>query len=64
VELRAKKHHAEKHELLKMDFRTFVNSMMKIPCQILHTGGRLIYRLLGWNPWAGVFRRLTVELRC
>jgi hypothetical protein len=60
----AHKHHAEKQELLKMDFRTFVNSMMKIPCQIIRTGGRLIYRLLGWNPWLGVFRRLAVELRC
>ena len=60
----APKHHAEKQELLKMDFRTFVNSVMKIPCQIIRTGGRLIYRLLGWNPWLGVFRRLTVELDC
>ena len=60
----AKKHHAEKRSLLKMDFRTFVNSMMKIPCQIIRTGGRLIYRLLGWNPCLGVFRRLAVELRC
>jgi hypothetical protein len=47
-----------------MDFRTFVNSMMKIPCQIIRTGGRLIYRLLSWNPWLGVFRRLAVALRC
>jgi hypothetical protein len=60
----AEKHHGEKQELLKMDFRTFVNTMMKIPCQILRTGGRLIYRLLGWNRWLGVFRRLAVALRC
>jgi hypothetical protein len=60
----ARKHHAEKQELLKMDFRTFVNSMIKIPCQIIRTGRRLIYRLLGWNPWLGVFRRLSVELDC
>jgi len=60
----AEKHHGEKQSLLKMDFRTFINTMMKIPCQILRTGGRLIYRLLGWNRWLGVFRRLAVELRC
>jgi hypothetical protein len=60
----ATKHHAEKQVLLKMDFRTFVNSMMKIPCQIIRTGGRLIYRLLGWNSWLRVFRRLAVELNC
>ena len=60
----AAKHQGEKHKLLKMEFRTFVNAMMKIPCQIIRTGRRLIYRLLGWNPWLGVFRRLAVELRC
>jgi hypothetical protein len=60
----AKKHHAEKRQVLKMDFRTFVNYLMKIPCQIIRSGGRLIYRLLGWNPWVGVFRRLAVELDC
>lgn len=60
----AKKHRAEKRQVLKMDFRTFVNCLMKIPCQILRTGGRLIYRLLGWNCWGGVFRRLAVELDC
>jgi hypothetical protein len=60
----ATKHHAEKRQVLKMDFRTFVNYLMKIPCQIIRTGGRLICRLLGWNPWVGVFRRLAVELDC
>jgi hypothetical protein len=60
----ARKHHAEKQQVLKMDFRTFVNTMMKIPCPIVRTGGRLIYRLLGWNRWLGVFRRLAVVLRC
>jgi len=60
----AKKRREEKQQVLKMEFRTFVNCMMKIPCQIIRTGGRLIYRLLGWNRWLGVFRRLTVELNC
>jgi hypothetical protein len=60
----AQKHREEKQRVLKMEFRTFVNCMMKIPCQIIRRGGRLIYRLLGWNRWLGVFRRLTVELNC
>jgi len=29
----AKKHREEKQQVLKMEFRTFVNCMMKIPCQ-------------------------------
>ena len=60
----AGQHHAEKQTLLRMEFRTFVNAMIKIPCQIVRTGRRLIYRLLGWNRWLRVFRRLSVELRC
>jgi len=60
----AKKHRAEKQQLLKMEFRTFVNYMIKIPCQIVKTGRHLVYRLLSWNPWLPVFRRLTVELNC
>ncbi len=60
----ASKHQAEKRELLTMDFRTFVDAMIKIPCQIVRTDRRLVYRLLGWNRWLGVFRRLVVALRC
>ena len=60
----AEKHRAEKYQVLKMEFRTFANHLMKIPCQIIRTGGRLVYRLLNWNPWLPVFRRLSVELDC
>lgn len=60
----AEKHRAEKYQVLKMEFRTFANHLMKIPCQIIRTGGRLVYRLLNWNPWLPVFRRLSVELNC
>jgi hypothetical protein len=58
------KYGEEKQRVLKMEFRTFVNYFMKIPCQIIRQGRRLIYRLLNWNPWLHVFRRLANELRC
>ncbi len=60
----ATKHRQEKQQVLKMEFRTYVNRFMKIPCQIIRTGRQLVYRLLSWNPWLGVFRRLTVQLNC
>lgn len=37
--------------LLAMEFRTFVQEVMLLPCQIVKTGHRLVYRLLQWNPW-------------
>jgi hypothetical protein len=53
----------EKHRVLRMEFKTFLNAFMRLPCQIVHTSRRLIYRLLGWNPHLGAFFRLVDRLR-
>ena len=42
----AAKHQAEKRLLLRMEFATFCAAMIQMPCQIVRSGGRLIYRLL------------------
>lgn len=60
----AEKHRGEKQELLRMEFRKFVNMMLKLPCQIVRTSRKIVYRLLNWNPWLPVFRRLTTALDC
>jgi len=60
----AERHRAEKRTLLTMEFRTFVNALVRLPCQIIRTGRRLVYRLLSWNPWQPVFFRLLDVLRC
>ena len=57
-------HVEEKRCVLRMEFRTFVNAFMMIPCQILRTGRRIVYRLLAWNQWQPVFFRLQSVLRC
>lgn len=59
----AEKYRAEKHSLLRMEFSTFCVAMMQVPCQIVRTSRRIIYRLLSWNPWQGVFLRLVERLR-
>jgi hypothetical protein len=53
----------QKHGLLMMEFRTFVNHIMRVPAQIVHTGRRLVIRLLAWNEWQPVFLRLAARLR-
>jgi Transposase DDE domain group 1 len=58
----AAKHKAEKRSLLRMEFATFSAAMIQMPCQIVKSGGRLIYRLLSWNPWQGTFLRLVERL--
>ena len=52
----------EKRRVLRMEFKTFLNAFLRLPCQIVQTGRRLIYRLLGWNPWLSVFFRLVDRL--
>jgi Transposase DDE domain group 1 len=59
----AQAHRAEKQSLLRMEFATFRAAMIEMPCQIVRTGGRLIYRLLSWNPWQGAFLRLVERLQ-
>ncbi|MBI1748894.1 MAG: IS1380 family transposase [Acidobacteria bacterium] len=38
-------------QLVKMEFRRFLNAIMLIPCQIVRTARRVIYRVLGYNSW-------------
>ena len=58
----AEKHREEKRRLLHMEFSTFTNAFIQLPCQIIRTGRRSVYRLLSWNPWQHVFLRLIERL--
>ncbi len=60
----AKRQGDDKETVLRMEFKTFVNAFMRLPCQILRAGRRLIYRLASWNPWHGMFFRTLDQLRC
>ena len=36
-------------QVLKMEFRRFLHTFILIPCQIVRTGRKIVYRLLGYN---------------
>ena len=61
-------HAAEKRAVLTMEFRTFQQAFVAMPCQIIRAAGKIVYRLLAWNPWQRVFLRgvdaLRRPLRC
>jgi hypothetical protein len=59
----AEKHQAEKQSVLRMEFKRFVNAFVRVPCQIVRQAGRVVYRLLAWNPWQHVFFRAVDALR-
>jgi hypothetical protein len=50
-------------ELLKMEFRSFLAAVIALPAQIVRTGRRLVWRILGYNPWLNdffaTFRRIV-----
>jgi Transposase DDE domain group 1 len=58
------RHRQDKQWVLGLEFRTFVQAFVRLPCQIVRTGRRLIYRLLAWNPYQRIFWRLVSALRC
>jgi hypothetical protein len=57
------KYRHEKNTVLRMEFKTFLNAFVRVPCQIVRTGRRLLFRLLSWNPWQPVLLRATDALR-
>jgi hypothetical protein len=61
--------HRESHEAartcwLRMEFKTFVNEVLKVPCQIVRQGHRVVHRVLHWNPQLPTFFRLAAVLNC
>ena len=62
------KYQSEKQAVLKMEFKRFRHAFIQVPCQIIKTGRKIVYRLLSWNRWLVVlFRGLKIlryPLRC
>jgi hypothetical protein len=52
-----------KRTVLRMEFKTFVNGFIRLPCQIVKTSRRIVYRLLGWNRWLETLFRFTATVR-
>lgn len=52
------KHRREQQLLLRMEFRGFVAGFINIPAQIVQTGRRVVYRLIGHSPQLLLFFRL------
>jgi hypothetical protein len=57
------KYRQEKAALLRMEFKTFLNAIIRVPAQVVRTGRRIVFRLLSWNEWQHVFLRGTDCLR-
>jgi hypothetical protein len=58
------RHRQERQWVLGLEFKSFVDAFVRLPCQIVRTSRRLVYRLLSWNPHQRIFWRLVTALRC
>jgi len=48
--------HGERREaLLRMEFRRFLHTIVRVPTQIVRTGRRILFRILGYNHWTRTF---------
>ena len=56
-------HQDQKRELVRMEFKRFVAALIHLPCQIIRSGRRIIYRLLTYNPWSSRLLRLSQAMR-
>lgn len=50
-------------ELVKMEFRRFLQAIILIPCQVVRTARKVVYRLLGYNKWLKDFFATWERLR-
>jgi hypothetical protein len=53
----------QRGQLLKMEFATFLQTMIMLPAQIIRTGRQTTIRLLNINSWTPTFFRLADQLR-
>ena len=41
----------QKRAVVRMEFKRFLAAVVRLPCQIIKSGRRLIYRMLSYSPW-------------
>ena len=39
------------HQIIRMEFKRFINCFIKIPCLVIKTGRRIVYRFVGYNRY-------------
>ncbi len=57
------RYRADRDALLRMEFRQFLAAVMLLPCQIVHTAERIVYRVLSYNRWTRVLLRTFDRIR-
>jgi hypothetical protein len=51
------------HQIIRMEFKRFINTFINIPCVIIKTGRRIVYRLVGYNNYMKEFIRTFIMIK-
>ena len=51
------------HQIVRMEFKRFINTFIKIPCVVIKTGRRIIYRFVGYNNYIKDFFRTFTAIK-
>jgi hypothetical protein len=57
------RHRSRRSALLRMEFRRFLMGLVRVPAQIVQTGRRIVYRILGYTEWTRTFLEVFDDLR-
>jgi len=50
-------------EIVRMEFKRYLSTFIQIPCQILKTGRRLVYRILSYNEHLETFLKTFSQIK-
>ena len=51
------------HQIIRMEFKRFINTFINIPCVIIKTGRRIVYRFVGYNNYLKDFIKTFIKLK-
>jgi len=51
------------HQIIRREFKRFINTFIKIPCVIMKTGHRIVYRFIGYNSYLKDFFRTFAAIK-
>ena len=49
--------------IIRMEFKRFINTFIKVPCIIIQTGRRIVYRIIGYNRYMRDFFNTFISFK-
>ena len=51
------------HQIVRMEFKSFVNNFINIPCIIIKAGRRIVYRIISYNNYMRDFFKTFAKIK-